>query len=269
MAGSTASGEHIRKAIVSRVLAGIAVLAIVLLLLNWGLSATQWTILTTNNNLGDAVANGQLGSESYTYSIPQGVEQDIYVGVYFQPGYRLFGPDGSLFYGLAKPVSNSTTTSEYYVSFTISHPNGSAVTVWFTSPQGNLTQDCGIQTIPPFAEVACTLVPALLGTELGAYSNFFQAPTAGNYTIHVLSTQCPTGYNTCSSTNATVGVTRALSSVTYTRPYYNVGQATVMVAEVSIAVSIAILAITCYQVVIQQRKTRPPSVGRPSSPVVD
>ncbi len=259
---------------VRRILAGLAVLAIVLLLLGWGLSAMQWTLLTTNNNLRDAVLNGELGSETHLYSIPQGVERDIYVGLYFQPstiGYSSIGGlDGSRYYGLAMPVANSTTTSEYYVSFSLSHPNGSAVSMWFTSPRGNMTQDCGSETVPPTPPVVvCSFNPTPPGSYLGPYSNFFQAPTAGNYTIHLLSTKCPANYNYCSSTNATVSVTRALSSVTYTRPYYNSGLATVIVAGVSIAIAIAFTAITSYRIIIQRRKMRPPRVGSRSSRVVD
>jgi len=225
------------------------------LLLSWGLSAMQWTVLTTNNDLYDAVANGELQSETRTYSIPQGTERDVYVGFYFDagPGYSIqTWANGSLFYGLTEPVSNSTTTSQYYVSFSVTRPNGSAVNTWFTSPQGNLTQVCGETAL-----VTCLLPPnpSVTGPEL----QFFQAPTAGNYTLHLLSTQCPVGNYYCTSTNATITVTRTLSMIVYTRPYYNSGLVTVIVAGVAIAATIAFLLITGYQVIV--RRGRVSSTG--------
>ncbi len=232
------------------------------MLLSWGLSAMQWTVLTTNNDLRDAVANGELfQSETRTYSIPQGTERDVYVGFYFHagPGYSSeTGTNGSLFYGLTESVSNTTTTSQYYVSFSLTRPNGSAVNTWFTSPQGNLTQACGETPI-----VTCLLPPNPPGGSIGSQLQFFQAPTAGNYTVHLLSTQCPAG-DYCTSTNATITVTRALSRVVYTRPYYNSGLATVIVAGVAITATIAFLSIIAYQVIV--RRGRASSTRHQPSP---
>src|SRR5260370_42051765 len=62
----------------SRILAGIAVLAMVLLLLGWGLSAMQWTILTTDNNVNAAVATHKIQTETVLYSIPLCVERHYF-----------------------------------------------------------------------------------------------------------------------------------------------------------------------------------------------
>ena len=259
------SQEPPRWKTLSPVFAGMAVLALVLLLLGWGLSAMQWTILTTNNNVNDAVVNGELDSHTFSYSIPQNVERDFRVGVYFVPPSsnagiaRVTSPNGTSVIG-PTPVSNTTTTTEYYVFFSITNPNGSAVLVWFTGPQGNLSQTCGVSAV-----VACRFEPTPPGSGLGPYSMFFQAPTPGNYTIHMLSTQCVATTN-CTTTNATLRLTTAFSLITYTRPYYNAGLATAIISGASIVVFIAIAG---YRFVNRQRRIPSRRVGSPPPPVVD
>jgi hypothetical protein len=253
-----------------RILGGIGVLALAILLIGWGISAMQWTVLTNDSALPNPVGTGVVfGSYTQTYTMPQGVEQNIFMGIFFgQGGGALVGPEDSQFYGRPAPVSNSTTTIEYYVGFSITNPNGSAVNIWFSSPQGNLTQPCETPQPTPIY-VVCTLIPTPTGTGIGPYSEYFQAPVAGNYTLHILPVQCPTDYNYCTSTNATLSVTRAFSTLTYTRPYYNVGLATVIAAGGSIAIAIAYLSIAVNTIITIRRSTRPPSLHGPPPPVSD
>jgi hypothetical protein len=256
-----------------RVLGGIGVLALVILLISWGISAMQWTVLTNDNGLPNPVGPGVVfGSYTHSYTIPQGVEQDILMGIFFVPNFGPFtsevGPEDSLFYGKPAPVSNSTTTIEYYVGFSITNPNGSAVNVWFTSPQGNLTQPCRMPQPTPL-RVMCTLIPTPAGYGFGPYPLYFPTPVAGNYTLHLLPVPCPSGYNYCTSTNATLSITRAFSTLTYTRPYYNVGLATVIVAGASIIAAIAYLSITVGGIISRRWGTRPPGVHTPPLSVGD
>jgi hypothetical protein len=178
------------------------------------------------------------------------------------------GPDGS-FFTVAPPVQNSSTTIKYYVGFSITNPNGSAVNVWFTGPQGNLTQPCRVPQVV-MTYVVCTLIPTPAGTGLGPYSQYFLVPMAGNYTLHILSTQCPADYNYCTSSTAALSVSRAFSTLTYSRPYYNYGLITAIAAGAGIAVAVAYLSIACYRVLNQRQKMRPPPrVPSPRPPTVD
>src|SRR5260370_26431087 len=63
----------------SRILAGIAVLAMVLLLLGWGLSAMQWTILTTDHNVNAAAATHMIQTATHLSSIRLGVKRHYFV----------------------------------------------------------------------------------------------------------------------------------------------------------------------------------------------
>lgn len=215
------------------------------------------------------MANGVFDSaKTYVYSIPQRQEQDVIVGLTFLPLIRddggiTYGANYSLYNGLAKPISNSTTTEEYYASFTFTYPNGSAVNVWFSGPQGNLTNDCG-------AAVVCQYLPTQQGSSRSPHSNYFQVTAAGNYTIHIVSV-CPPGI-TCTSSIATLSVTRALSLVTYYRPYYISGMETTIVAEVTIAIVVALailfLGIAGYRI-SRRKRAQSSHVRTPTSPVVD
>ena len=150
--------EHARaKHERSRILAGIAILDIVLLLLGWGLSAMQWTVLTTNNNVIDAVATHKIQTETALYSIPLGEERDYPQGVTFHSSSSTScGGIGNIpTCSLTTPTSNSSTTIDDYVVFSVTRPNGSAITFWYTGPQGNMTQDCGVGV----AEVTCHVEP--------------------------------------------------------------------------------------------------------------
>jgi hypothetical protein len=86
------------------------------------------------------VVNGELGS-SYTisYSIPQGVERDFQVGVNFitpSTGISRYDSENGTSISGPMPVSDSTTTTQSYVLFSFTNPNGSAVIIWYTGPPG-------------------------------------------------------------------------------------------------------------------------------------
>lgn len=242
-----------------RILAGIAVLATVLLLLGWGLSAMQWTILITNNNVNDAVATHKTLTETALYSIPLGAERDYPQGITFHPlssiyGYASCGGVGNVpTCSLPTPISNSSTTIDDYVVFSLTRPNGSAVVFWYTGPQGNLTQDCG-----GVVEAACEVEPNPPGSGTSPFSNLFLIPTPGNYSIHIVSVQCAFTPNNCSTTTATGIVTLAVSTLTYSRPYYAAGLATVIIAGVSVAVAVVFLTVTGYRIVDDRRKRMGP-----------
>jgi hypothetical protein len=223
----------------------------------------QWTILTTNNNVNDAVATHKIQTETALYSIPLGVQRNYPECVDFRGPSSVYGTScGGIGYPsttLPTPVSNSSTTIEDYVLFSLTRPNGSAVTFWYTGPQGNLTQDCGVGV----AEVACHVEPNPPGTGTGPFSNLFLIHTPGNYSIHLLSTQCSFTPNYCSTTTTTGIVTLAVAIITYSRPYYSAGLATVIIGGVSIAVAVVFLTITVYRIVENRRKRsgpRPPAV---------
>jgi hypothetical protein len=228
----------------------------------------QWTILTTNNNVNDAVATHKLQTETALYSIPLGAQRYYTEWVNFHAPSSIYGYGTSCgFVGnvstctLPTPVSNSSTTIEDYVVFSVTVPNGTAVMVWYTSPQGNLTLNCSGTVGAPLV-VGCILEPNAPGViTTGPYSNLVvQVPTPGNYSIHLLSERC--SYSSyCSATTATGTVTLAVSTITYSRPYHTAGLATVIIAGVSIAVAIVFLTITGYHIVEDRRKRsgpRPP-----------
>jgi len=144
---------------------------------------------------------------------------------------------------LPTPGSNLSTTVDDYVIFSFTNPNGTALTVWYTGPQGNLTQDCS--GAYPLGEITCTYEPSAPGTRIGPYTTFFKTTVTGNYTIHLLSTQCTITPN-CSTTTAIGTLTLATSSLTYNRPYWALGLATVIVVGASIA-AIAYLATSSYR----------------------
>jgi hypothetical protein len=269
MSGTTADkAEHVRRKNVSRILAGLAVLALVILLLVWGFSVMQWTVLTTNNALSNAVTNSEVQIETFQYSIPQGVEHDYTIGLGFYTPSRPECVPYSAYYPtrcLNLPVSNSSTTIDDYVLFSLSLPNSttpsSAIWVWYSGPQGNFTQN---GCIPIGFTVECGLNPGVFTT----WSKFFPVSVQGNYTMHIMGTSCQEP--NCTSPNAVGSGAIAVSSVFYNRPYYNAGLATVIVAGVAIAAAIVYLAITSYRLVNHRRKTRPPArASRPSSPIVD
>src|SRR5437867_8198440 len=105
----------------------------------------QWTVLTTNNNVNDAVATHKIQTETALYSIPLGEQRNYPQGVTFHSSSSTScGGIGNIpTCSLPTPVSNSSATIDDYVLFSLTRPNGSAVKFWYTGPQGNLTQDCG------------------------------------------------------------------------------------------------------------------------------
>jgi hypothetical protein len=206
----------------------------------------QWTVLTTNNNVYDALATSRTVSETATYSISQGTQQSYPITIIaFRAtgsGYGCGSNGGSIpTCSLPTPGSDLATTVDDYVIFTLTNPNGTALTVWYTGPQGNMTQDCGGMVVTCFYEP--TPQPAMIGP----FTTFFKSPTLGNYTIHLLSTQCTLTPNYCTTTVASGTLTLATSSLTYNRPYWALGLATLIAAGASIATLVASQEITSYR----------------------
>ncbi len=204
----------------------------------------QWTVLTTSNNVRDALATSSLISETATYSVPQGMQRDLTVCIGFRSADCYSGSIVRPSRILPTPGSNLSTTVDDYVIFSFTNPNGTALTVWYTGPQGNLTQDCS--GAYPLGEITCTYEPSAPGSRIGPYTTFFKTTVTGNYTIHLLSTQCTITPN-CSTTTAIGTLTLATSSLTYNRPYWALGLATVIVVGASIAAAIAYLATSSYR----------------------
>jgi len=240
-------------------LATLAVFALIMLLLVWGVSAMQWTVLTTNNNVRDALATSSRPLETATYSIPQGSQQSYAISII---GFRTIGSG----YGcgvsgsfptctLPAPGSDLATTIDDYAIFSFTNPNGTALTVWYTGPQGNLTQDCSGGP----AIVTCIYQPAADRSRIGPYTTFFKTPITGNYTIHLLSIQCTWTPNNCSTSTAIGTLTMATGSLTYNRPYWALGLATVIVVGASIAGTVAYLATSRYREHRQRAAPRPRS----------
>lgn len=216
-----------------KALRAIGVLAIVLLLFGWGLSAMQWTILTRNSTLTDAVLTGMITVETVQYSVPRGVEQGYPITLSFtSSGCNLPITLGVPATCLDTPVSNATTTLSQYVVFSLTNPNGSAIILWFSGPQGNLTWDCSSILI-----VTCEWDPSTAGSILTKGPLFFQVSVPGNYTMHLLGTSCNYG-STCTTSTAVGRGAISISTVTYSRPYYALGLATAVVAGVSLAIAI-------------------------------
>ncbi len=237
-----------------RSLATLAVLAILVLLLVWGFWATQWTTLTTNNNVRDALVTASVTAETATYSIPQGAQRDYPVCIGFQTSGSSTGCAVSAStptHILNSPVSNQSTTIDDYVVFSITNPNGSALIVWYSGPKGNLTQDCN--GAYPAGEITCTYEPSPTGARLTLGSTFFKTPTPGNYSIHLLSTQCTQTPN-CTTTTAVGSLTLATATLTYNRPYWAYGLATEILAGASIATTVAYSAIASYSSVKRRSK---------------
>jgi hypothetical protein len=220
------------------ILAGLAVLVIVLLLLGWGLSAMQWTILTTNNNVSDALATHRLTVLAGPYSVPLGVERSYTLVLSFQASQATLSCGTYLNYptcSLPMPISSSPTTIDDYVIFSIVlNSNGSAATVWYAGPHGNLTQ------------------PVRLFST--ASSTFFKALVPGNYSLFILPVRCvPPEACQTNATNATGSFTLAVGTLTYNRPYYTSGLATVLVAGPSLLLAAAFLTVTANRIVKKRR----------------
>jgi hypothetical protein len=231
-----------------------------LLLLGWGLSAMQWTALTSPGDLRSAVLEGTRDS-TYTlpYTLPLNATGNFTIALQFghYGGYTCYtGSNAACYMNLPGPVSNSTTTTQDYVLFTTTLNNGGLTLVgYYTAPNGTLAigWDKGCT-----AGGYCTYWPVTGFTFFSPYmgapntmSQFFQAPAAGNYTIHMQSTQCLR----CSATNATGYVSLAVSTIAYTRTYFYPGLATAIVGGVSAVAALAFLSRRISQGKIRQEKT--------------
>lgn len=78
--------------------------------------------------------------------------------------------------------------------------------------------------------------PQGVGLVLGPI--FFKIDTAGNYTLHMLSIPCKFTPSYCTTTTAVGTFSTASSSLTYSRPYWIAGLATVIAVVASIAIII-------------------------------
>lgn len=142
----------------------------------------------------------------------------------------------------APPTSPSTITT-YYVVFSITdNANTAPLVATFTGPRGplNVTGYSPANSYP--------LDPG--GLTLTTFQ-YFETDQPGNYSAHILTTKCDFR---CSTTNATGYVMTGQSSLTYDRPYYNAGLATVIVALVGIALTIVFLAINTFLSLMRRRK---------------
>jgi hypothetical protein len=213
----------------------------------------QWTVLTTNNNVSDALATSSvLALGPGTYSIPQGAERDYSACFNFQiQGSRTCGSGPVIRAGrsLPPPSENLSTTIDDYVVFKFTNPNGTALMVWYSGPEGNLTQDCGGKVI------TCVYQSSTIGT----YTAFFKILTPGNYSLHLLSIPCPSTPSYCTTTTAVGTFSLASSSLTYSRPYWIPGLATV----IGVAASIATILV-CYATADYRRYRRWPKHEHPS-----
>jgi len=228
----------------TRTLATLGVVALVILLLAWGFSAMQWTLLTTNNNVPDALTTSSVPATYGTYSIPQGTERDYSACFDFQTTGSPACGSGPLIHPgrtLPSPADNLSTTIDDYVVFKFTNPNGTALMVWYSGPEGNLTQDCGGRVIP------CIYQPSPQGSRLDLHPIFFKINTAGNYTLHLLSIPCTSSPSYCTTTTAVGTFSLASSSLTYSRPYWIAGLATVIAVVASIAIILAYFATADYR----------------------
>jgi hypothetical protein len=254
----------------SRTLATLGVLALTTLLLVWGLSAMQWTILTSNNDVRDALATSSFQEETATYSIRQGTQAVYPITISFVASGSGYGcgptSSGIPACSLPKPGSNTSITIADYVIFSFTNPNGSALAVWYTGPQGNLTQYCNGPNVP---QLTCAYSPNPPGARTGPYTTFFETNTTGNYSINLLSTPCAFTPNYCSTTTAVGSLTISVAHITYSRPYWTFGLATVIVSGVAIAATIAYVAIISYRTNKQRRRRNPRAQVIPPSQQFD
>jgi hypothetical protein len=163
-------------------------------------------------------SEAQFGLEFQTTAVPT-----------WQQGEVLFSSHGSETFIwrhlLWNPPSSTTLSYEKrYVFFTYSFSalcytpsGGCAPAIWFTGPQGNLSQS--VKT----SRYANTDV--FHGGYYG--TSIIEIDSPGNYTLHSLNFFAPP------SGNVTGIVFMGLSTVTFTRPYFYAGVATTLIAAAS------------------------------------
>ena len=238
-----------------RILAGIAVLATTLLLLNWGLSAMQWTTLTYRNytDIRYAVMSDTFYEHTLPFSNPLGNETTFTVDLlslntqsptptdqcYSNVKANIVCPE-QMFSSVSSP---STTTEDYVVFYITVNASSAPIVASFTGPQGplNVTGYIPANSIP--------LDPGL-GSSVSTFQ-YFPTANPGNYSAHILTVKC---HYACSTTNATGLIMTGQSSIAYDRPYYLGGVATVIVGGAGIAVTVAFLAISIFQILRQRKK---------------
>lgn len=234
----------------NKILAGIAMLAITLLLLAWGLSALSWTTLAnayypSSNDVSHAVFSHYIYTHTFAFSNPPNNERIINVNLSFGGSsisadqcYTNASANTSCTEYMPAPASDLTTTTQVYVLFFVTdNAHSPAIAVFFTGPQGrlNYTGYSQPEYLEPYTNVSIST------------QQFFETPIPGNYSAHIVTYKCGTE-TTCATTNSTGSVTTALAAVAYNRPFSVAGLATVVIAAISMAFIAAFLSITSYRV---------------------
>jgi hypothetical protein len=228
-------------------------LATVLLLLNWGFSAMQWTTLTYRNHtdIQYAVMSDTFYEHTFPFSNPLGNETTFTMNLIPQGIPQQYQCYSNVKASIAcdehlpTPKSSpSTTTQDYVVFYITANASTAPIEASFTGPQGRLNVT---GYIPPSYY---PLDPDLGSLTVSTFQYFLTA-TPGNYSAHILTVKCQFA---CSTTNATGLIMMGQSSIAYDRPYYLGGIATVIVGGVGVAVTVAFLSINIFQILRQRKK---------------
>jgi hypothetical protein len=206
----------------------VLILIAVVAMLSWGVFAVLWTFPSDQGGTVNAVLNGENGSSAYigkgngTVIRPGSEAQyilDYQTVIQAGRGSGTFTPSNGqgLIYGPILWTNPSSTLSSFQVmyavfSFHFSSQQGIGPLLWFSGPQGNLTQALGTHS---YGGIDATIPFTSFQTSI------LEVSGPGNYTLHYFNT---------GSANATGLVAIGPSSVVFTRPYLFAGVTTIVLA---------------------------------------
>ncbi len=215
----------------------------------------QWATLTYYNytDIGYAVMSDTLYEHTFPFSNPLGNETTLTVDLFpfnTQPPttphqcYSNVGPNIVCTEYLPTPVSSPSTTTDDFVVFYIAiNASTAPIEASFTGPQGPLK-------VTGFYPSSYIPLDPGLGYGVSTFQ-YFSTASPGNYSAHILTIKC---HYVCSTTNATGYIMTGQSTIAYNRPYYLGGLATVIVGGAGVAVTVAFLAISSFQILKQRKK---------------
>lgn len=213
----------------------LASLAIIVML-TWGVYALFWTYPNDQGSTLNAVLNGELSDTYYRGNgngsiIRPGTEDHFIMIFKTNPGNGgggFMSPDGKDFivgpFPWTAPSPTASTWEVQYAVFTFSFSAqlGPPSPLWFTGPQGNMSQAIHTSQYGGLSLIAG-----------GSFdTDILELSAPGNYTLH---------YFNGGPGNATGKVAMGPSSVTYSRPYLYPGATTIAFAAILSAVTVILL----------------------------
>lgn len=240
----------------------VLTVAAIVAMLTWGVYASLWTFPNDQSTIIQAVLNGEFQTISNPGPTGNGTiitpgSEALFIMMYRSQGPpgmyggALYLPNGHGFVvGPFSSITSSSSPPSYSVnyavfSFLFDTTFGKPVALWFTGPQGNLSQSFatsvkgGLDAFLPRSSG-----PSVSGTDI------FEISGPGNYTLHFVNN---------GSANETGKLAMGPSSVTYSRPYIIPGIATTVLGA-------GLAVFTTYS--LRNKSKRLPGAGDTHLPTV-